>query len=125
MCLDAGKVLKRSVLCSRCKEDYLLTLRSIAEDSQLRCPGCGAAIGIGEPLHEPLVSEVRNILEAIDCAQLAPSFISRHPTRSIQFAAVRREELIIEDAICRAIWRWTRLVAPAWKRKVNVQPGAS
>jgi DNA-directed RNA polymerase subunit RPC12/RpoP len=81
MCLDAGKVLKRSVLCSRCKEDYLFTLRSIAEDSQLRCPGCGAAIGIGEPLHEPLVNEVKNLVEAIDCAP--PSFIVPHPNRSI------------------------------------------
>jgi DNA-directed RNA polymerase subunit RPC12/RpoP len=81
MCLDACKVLKRSVLCSRCKEDYLFTLRSIAEDSQLRCPGCGAAIGIGEPLHESLVTEIRNLVEAIDCAP--PSFISPHPNRSI------------------------------------------
>ena len=87
MCLDAGKVLKRSVLCSRCQEDYLFTLRAIAENSQLRCPGCGTAIGIGEPLHEPVVSEVRALLEAIDCVQLAPSFISRHPNRSIQFPA--------------------------------------
>jgi DNA-directed RNA polymerase subunit RPC12/RpoP len=74
-------VLKRSVLCSRCKEDYLFTLRSIAEDSQLRCPGCGTAIAIGEPLHEPLVTEVRNLVEAIDCAP--PSFIFPHPISSI------------------------------------------
>ena len=90
MCLDAGKVLKRSVLCFRCKEDYLFTLRSIAEDSQLRCPGCGAAIGIGEPLHEPLVKEVRNLVEAIDCAQSTPSSIFPHPNRSINgFAMIR------------------------------------
>jgi DNA-directed RNA polymerase subunit RPC12/RpoP len=81
MGLDAGKVLKRSVLCPRCKQDYLFTLRAIAENPQLRCPCCGTSIGIGEPVYEPLVSEVRNLLVAIDCAQLAPSFISRHPNR--------------------------------------------
>jgi hypothetical protein len=30
MTLDAGKVLKHSVLCPRCEQDYLFTLRAIA-----------------------------------------------------------------------------------------------
>ncbi len=34
MRLDAGKVLKRSVLCGHCKSDYLFTLRDIAESSE-------------------------------------------------------------------------------------------
>jgi DNA-directed RNA polymerase subunit RPC12/RpoP len=95
MCLDAGRVLKRSVLCPRCEQDYLFTLRTIAENPQLRCPGCGTRIGLGQPVHKPLVSEVRNLLEAIDCAQLAPSFISPHPNRSTQFTAVTQQELNI------------------------------
>jgi hypothetical protein len=81
MLLDAGQVLKRPVVCRHCQDERLFTLRAIAENPQLRCPCCGTSIGIGEPVYEPLVSEVRNLLEAIDCGQLAPSFISRHPSR--------------------------------------------
>jgi transcription elongation factor Elf1 len=79
MGLDAGTVLKRSVLCPHCNEDYLFTLRAIADNSELRCHGCGASIRLRHGIHGSLLSEVRNTLEAIDSIQLAPFFISRHP----------------------------------------------
>jgi transposase-like protein len=77
MCLDASKVLKRSVLCPRCKQDYLFTLRAIADRPQLKCPGCGSHICVNDDVHAPLLREVRNALDAIDWAQLAPSFMNR------------------------------------------------
>jgi hypothetical protein len=51
MGLDAGNVLKRSVLCVHCNEDYLFTLWAIADNpelipvltlSNLRSPNRGA-----------------------------------------------------------------------------------
>jgi hypothetical protein len=76
MGLDAGAVLKRSVLCPHCNTDYYFTLRSIAENSELKCHGCGSSIGLRDSVHEPLLREVRNTLETIQSAQLTPSFIS-------------------------------------------------
>jgi hypothetical protein len=38
MYVDAGQVLKRAVLCRQCNEEYLFTLRAIAEQAALRCP---------------------------------------------------------------------------------------
>jgi hypothetical protein len=66
MCLDAGQVLKRAVLCRHCNEDYLFTLRAIAEQFELSCPSCGNGIAIRDDAYEPLVSEVRNLLIAMD-----------------------------------------------------------
>jgi DNA-directed RNA polymerase subunit RPC12/RpoP len=66
MCVDAGQVLKRAVLCRRCNEDYLFTLRAIAEQAELRCPACGHSIAIRDHAYEPLVSHVRNVLTAMD-----------------------------------------------------------
>jgi hypothetical protein len=43
MGLDAGTVLKRSVLCTHCNEAYLFTLRAIADNPELRCYGCAVA----------------------------------------------------------------------------------
>jgi transcription elongation factor Elf1 len=74
MVLDAGRVLKRSVLCPHCNENYLFTLRAIADNPELRCNGCGGSIRLRDSVYEPLLSEVRNMLEAIDSAQLTPSF---------------------------------------------------
>ena len=37
MGLDTGKVFKRSVFCPPCKEDYLFTLRAIADNPELQC----------------------------------------------------------------------------------------
>jgi hypothetical protein len=70
MGLDAGTVLKRSVLCTHCNEDYYFTLRAIANNPELKCH----RIPLSDSIYEPLLSDVRNILEAIDSA--APSFIS-------------------------------------------------
>jgi transcription elongation factor Elf1 len=79
MGLDTGTVFKRSVLCPHCNEDYLFTLRAIAENPELKCHGCGASIRLRDSAYESLLSEVRNTLEAIDSVHLAPFFMSRHP----------------------------------------------
>jgi uncharacterized protein (DUF983 family) len=78
MGLDAGRVLKRSVLCPRCHEERLFTLREIADNPLLKCSGCGTDVCISDSVYEPLLREVRTTLAAIDAAQLAPSFMSRH-----------------------------------------------
>jgi hypothetical protein len=74
MGLDAGRVLKRSVLCTHCNEAYLFTLRAIADNPELRCYGCGGSIRLRDSIYEQLVSDVRNSLAAIDAAPL--TFIS-------------------------------------------------
>jgi hypothetical protein len=76
MGLDTGTVFKRSVSCPHCNEDYLFTLRAIADNPELKCLGCGGSIRLSDSAYERLLSEVRNTLEAIDSAQLAPTFIS-------------------------------------------------
>jgi DNA-directed RNA polymerase subunit RPC12/RpoP len=76
MGLDAGRVLKRSVLCSHCNEDYLFTLRTIAGNPELRCPGCGGSIHLSDRAYEPLLSDVGNALDEIDSGP--PSFVSAH-----------------------------------------------
>jgi len=79
MGLDAGTVLKRSVLCPHCNEEYYFTLRAISDNPELRCHGCGGSICLRDSVYEPLLSDVRTILEAIHSAQSAASFISAHP----------------------------------------------
>jgi hypothetical protein len=59
-----------------CNENYLFTLRAIADHPVLRCYGCGSSVQLGDSVYEPLLSEVRNTLKAIDSAQSTPSFIS-------------------------------------------------
>jgi hypothetical protein len=81
MGLDAGRVLKRSVLCTHCIEAYLFTLRAIADNTELTCYGCGGSIRLCDSLYEPLVSDVRNSLAAIDSAP--PTFISSRPRLAI------------------------------------------
>jgi hypothetical protein len=76
MGLDAGTVLKRSVLCPHCNEDYLFTLRAIADNPELRCHGCGGSIRLSDRVYQPLLSDVGNALDEIDSAP--PSFISAH-----------------------------------------------
>jgi hypothetical protein len=78
MCLDAGAVLKRYVLCRHCREDYLFTLRGIANNPELRCHGCGGSIHLCERVYEPLLNDVRNALSEIDSVQ--SSFISARPS---------------------------------------------
>jgi hypothetical protein len=75
MGLDAGAVLKRSVLCPHCHENSYFTRRAIADNPELRCPGCGGPICPRDSVNHPLLGEVRNILEAIDSVQSASSFI--------------------------------------------------
>ena len=76
MGLDAGRVLTRSVLCPHCNEDYIFTLRDIADNPELRCHGCGGSIRLSDRAYEPLLSDVRNTLDEIDSAP--PSFVSAH-----------------------------------------------
>ena len=76
MGLDAGTVLKRPILCPHCKEEYYFTLRAISDNPELRCHGCGGSICLHDSVHEPLLNDVRTILEAIRYAQSAASFIS-------------------------------------------------
>jgi hypothetical protein len=79
MGLDTGAVFKRPVVCPHCNEDYLFTLRAIAHNQELRCHGCGGSIRLSDRAYEPLLSDVRNTLDAIDCAQLVPSSFSAFP----------------------------------------------
>lgn len=79
MGLDAASVLKRSVLCPHCNEEYYFTLRAISDNLELRCHGCCGTICLRDSVYEPLISDVRAILEAIHSAQSAASFISAHP----------------------------------------------
>ena len=75
MTLDAGRALKRAVVCLRCHEERLFTLREIADHPQLKCAGCGGSICTSDRDYEPLLRDVRNALAAIDSAQSRPSFI--------------------------------------------------
>jgi len=76
MGLDAGAVLKRPVLCPHCNEDYLFTLRAIADNPELSCHGCGGSIRLSDRVFEPLLRDVRNTLDEI--ASAPPSFISAY-----------------------------------------------
>jgi hypothetical protein len=73
MCLDTGRVFKRPVLCPQCNEDYLFTLRAIAENPTLRCHGCGGGISLHDSVYELLLRDVRNTLETIDSFQIEKS----------------------------------------------------
>jgi hypothetical protein len=66
MCLDTGTIFKRPVLCSHCNEDYLFTLRAIANNPVLRCHGCGGSISLRDRVYEPLLRDVRNTLQSVD-----------------------------------------------------------
>jgi hypothetical protein len=66
MRLDTGAICKRPVLCPECKEEYLFTLRMIADNANLRCFGCGGMINMGSRYYEPLQREVRETLKSID-----------------------------------------------------------
>jgi hypothetical protein len=81
MRLDTGAVFKRAVLCPHCNEDFLFTLRAIAGNQELRCHGCGGSIRLSDRIYEPLLRDVRNTLDAIDCAEAQPvlSFFSALP----------------------------------------------
>ena len=79
MGLDAGTVLKRPVVCSHCNEEFYFTLRAIFDNPELRCHGCGGSICLRDSVYEPLINNVRTILEAIQSAQSVGSFISTNP----------------------------------------------
>jgi DNA-directed RNA polymerase subunit RPC12/RpoP len=65
MRLDSGAIFKRSVFCSACKEEYLFTLRAIADNSELKCFGCGSRIDISDSAYEPLLRDVKATLDSI------------------------------------------------------------
>ncbi len=69
MGLDAGKVLKRFAQCPHCQADFLFTLRDIADNSELRCHGCGGRIFMRDSRHQMLVNDVRDTLQNIDACQ--------------------------------------------------------
>jgi hypothetical protein len=69
MSVDTGIVFKRPVLCLHCNEDYLFTLRAIANNPVLRCHGCGASISLRDRVYEPLLRDVRNTLQSLDSFQ--------------------------------------------------------
>ena len=52
----------------------LLRAAGIANNPELKCLGCGGRIPLSDRIYEPLLSDVKNILEAIDSAAL--SFVS-------------------------------------------------
>jgi hypothetical protein len=83
MGLDAGTVLKRPILCPGCNEHYYFTLRAIADHPELRCHGCRGTICLRDSVYEPLLNDVRTILEAIHSVQSAASFISAHPAVAV------------------------------------------
>ena len=68
MGLDTGRVFKRFVFCPHCKEDYLFTLRAIADKPELKCHGCRGNIRLYDRAYEALLSDVRNTLYEIDSA---------------------------------------------------------
>jgi hypothetical protein len=68
MGLDTGRIFKKSVFCPHCKEDYLFTLRAIAENPEIKCHGCRGSIRLCDPAYEALLSDVRNTLHKIDSA---------------------------------------------------------
>ena len=72
MGLDTGKVFKRFVFCPHCKEDYLFTLRAIANNLELKCHGCGGSIRLSDRAYESLLRDVRNTLSGIDTAKWRP-----------------------------------------------------
>lgn len=65
MTLDTGVIFKRSVLCMVCKEEYLFTLRAIADNLELKCFGCGNKIDIRNSAYELLLREVKETLDSI------------------------------------------------------------
>lgn len=64
MKLDTGLVFKKPVVCLACKEEYLFTLRAIAESPELKC-GCGNAIDMHNAVYARLVREVREALNSL------------------------------------------------------------
>jgi hypothetical protein len=82
MRLDTGTLFKRPVFCPHCNEDYLFTLRAIADKPELKCHGCRGSIRLSGRAYEALLSDVRNTLHEIDSAQLASFFFSRFPRQS-------------------------------------------
>jgi hypothetical protein len=63
--VDTGTVFKHPVFCACCNQDYLFTLRAIADNAELKCPTCGNSINICDDGYRHLVSHVRETLEAI------------------------------------------------------------
>ncbi len=58
-------VVKHTVFCFSCQQEYLFTLRSIAEEDELRCFGCGNMINTRERRYSSLRDDVTKILDAL------------------------------------------------------------
>jgi transcription elongation factor Elf1 len=69
MGVDTGTIFKRPVLCSHCNEEYLFTLRAIANNPVLKCHGCGGSISLRDYIYEPLLGDVKDTLQSIDSFQ--------------------------------------------------------
>jgi hypothetical protein len=67
--VDTSKVFKRSVACRCCNQAYLFNLRAIANNPELKCPGCGNSIDISDDAYRPLVSQVTAMIAAIECVE--------------------------------------------------------
>ena len=59
-------VVKHTVFCFSCQQEYLFTLRSIAEEDKLRCFGCGNMINTREGRYSSLREDVTKILDSLD-----------------------------------------------------------
>ena len=69
--VDTGRVFKQRVYCPSCHDHYLFTLRAIAEETALVCPGCGFHILVSEEPYQHIVTSVRETLEEI-CPRARP-----------------------------------------------------
>lgn len=65
MRLDTGAIFKRSIFCLACKQEYLFTLRAIANNVELKCFGCGNTIDMRNRAYESLLREVNETLDSI------------------------------------------------------------
>lgn len=63
--VDTGRVFKQPVYCPSCHENYLFTLRAIAEQSALICPSCGFHIATSEQRYQHIVTSARATLRDI------------------------------------------------------------
>jgi DNA-directed RNA polymerase subunit RPC12/RpoP len=63
--VDTRKIFKKAVHCFACEEDFYSTLSAIAQSERLACPCCGARIDLGEQQYRSLVTNVKQLIQAI------------------------------------------------------------
>lgn len=64
--IRTSEIFKHSVACSSCRDDYLFTLKAIADLPQLKCPGCGNPINLSDHGYRALVNEIRDTIRSIE-----------------------------------------------------------